>query len=598
MSADPSRLDRLSPERRALLAKRLSALSAGGAGGGAGAGGAGVAAEPAAPHAAAPSGSGEPLARRAATPAGGGEPLSPAQMRLWRVSQGEPRRALYNLFHAVRLAGPLRRPALAAALATVTARHEALRTRFVETTAGPEARVDPAPGTGPAPETEPAPGIASELGAIPGPAGLPLPLVDLAALAEARARRAAERALGELAERRFDLARGPLLRAVLLRFSPAEHALLLIVHHIAIDAWSLTILVREMAAAYAAHAAGQARRELPPAFQAGDFTAWQARRLRAGALDAEVGWWRQRLAGAAPEGMAWPPRGRAAAAAAAGGRASLVLDAAQAAPLRELARRQRVTLFVAALAAWKTLLHLRGGERDVTVGTVMAWRERPEAAGLVGLLLNLLVLRTDLGGDPTFAELLGRVRETAFEAFAHPQAPFEHLAAQLLPEPAAATVGAAAAAAAAAGADHRPATSAAPATPPTPSAPPTTPWIRGVVNMPLGEATHAAPLAAAGLEISPVLTGETGSELDWTLHAREQDGGIRFDFGHAPGLFAPGEAAALLDELGALLAAAAADPRRRLSQLSPPMLAGVAEVAGPTAHAGAAEIAGRRLLEA
>jgi hypothetical protein len=571
MSADPTRLDRLSPERRALLAKRLRGLAAGLAAG------AGDGPEPGA-AASAPGGGGEPLAPRAASPAGGGEPLSPAQLRLWRVVQAEPRRALYNLFHVVRLSGRLRYPALAAALAHLVARHEALRMRFVESAAGPEVRIDPAHEPASGPGTAAASGIVAA----------PLPRIDLGALAEPRARRAAERALAELAERRFDLARGPLLRAALLRVAPAEHALVLVVHHIVIDAWSLTVLVRELAAAYAAASAGAprgaagdvavrrdsgpaaaataARREpspspvaSPPALQAGDFTAWQARRLRAGEVDGEVAWWRQRLAGAPAGGMQWPLRGRPEAAGAAGGRASLVLDAAWAAPLRELARRERVTLFVLALAAWKALLLHRGGERDVLVGTVMAWRGRPETAGLVGLLLNHLVLRTDLGGDPTFVELLGRVRETAFEAFAHEQVPFEHLAAALLP--------------AAGGAGLPPA-----------------PWIRGVVNMPLGEAAHAAPLSAAGLEIAPVLTGETGSELDWTLHAREDDGGIRFDFGHAPGLFAPGEAAALLDELGALLAAAAADPRLRLSLLTP------APPAAAT-FAGAAAVGGLRPLE-
>jgi amino acid adenylation domain-containing protein len=462
------------------------------------------AAEPAAPALPAPI----PGRRAPEAEPRGAEPPSFAQQRLWRFARHAPRGSACNLFHGVRLSGRLDAGALAAALGRLVERHEALRTRFPETAEGPVALVDPPPAAPPA-----------------------LPLVDLTALAERPARLAGERALLALAERPFDLAHGPLLRPVLLRTAAAEHLLLLVVHHIAVDGWSLTVLVRDLAALYAAAAPP------PPLLQAADFGRWQRQLLRAGGLEAELAWWRRKLAGAAPGGPRWPPAGGAAPASP-GGRRGLTLDARATTALEALARRERVTLFVVVLAAWKALLHRHGGEDDVIVGTVVALRDRPETADLVGLLLNLLVLRTDLAGDPSFVELLERVRETTLAALAHQRAPFECLAAEL------------AGAGTAAGAGSR-----------------STPWIRGLFNMPLGEAAHAAPLRLPGLEVEPAFTGEMATEFDWTLYARQTAGAIRLDLGWSPGVFAPGEADALLAELAALLEEAASDPGRRLARL-------------------------------
>jgi condensation domain-containing protein len=473
---------------------------------------------------------------------GSGEALSFAQHRLWRLARVAPRGTAYNVFHGVRLRGRLQVRTLAAALGRLVTRHEALRTRFPETDQGPVAVVDPAPG---APRT--------------------LPLVDLAGLAAPRVRLACERVLADQAGRPFDLERGPLLRAALMRTAVAEHMLLLAVHHIVIDGWSLTVLVRDLFGLYAAmtgdgnggddgsggggesYGVGvrPAAAPRPPALQAGDFASWQRELLRSGELDGELAWWRRQLADAAPGALRWPapdrssrqaidggrrgPRSR-------GGRDGAFLDARASAALKALARRERATLFVVVLAAWKALLHRQSGEDDVLVGTVVALRDRPETAELVGFLLNLLVLRTRLGGDPPFVELLARVRETTLEALTHQRVPFECLAAEL----------------AGAGAEELP-----------------TPWIRGLFIMPTGEAAHAAPLRLPALEVEPTLTGEMGTEFEWTLYARESDGGIRFDLGYSPGVFLPGQAEAVLGELTDLLERAAADPRLRLSQLAP-----------------------------
>jgi hypothetical protein len=506
------------------------------------------------------------LARGAAAPAAGaavrprpldlagrGEPLSFAQQRLWRLARRLPGSTAYNVYHGVRFAGRLDSRALAAALGRLVARHEALRTRFPETAQGPVALVCPASGA----------------------ARLPLPLVDLAGLAERSARQAFERALGDQGGRPFDLARGPLLRASLLRTGPAEHVLLLIVHHIVIDGWSLTVMVRDLIALYAyASAAGRGAAEPPgqdlppPPLQAADFALWQRQLLSGGELDEELAWWRRRLAGAAPRGMRWPPSGRRPGEAP-GGSASLRLGPAASAALKALARRERATLFVVVLAGWKALLNRHSGEDDVLVGTPVALRDRPETAELVGFLLNLLVLRTDLGGDPEFVEVVRRVRETTLEALTHQRVPFECLAAEVGGEAAGEAAGEVAGEAAEpAGAGSGEALP--------------MPWIRGLFNMPTGEAAHAAPLRLPDLEVEPAFTGEMGSEFDWAFYARETDGAIQFDLGYSPGQFAPGAAGALLGELAALFEQVTSDPRRRLSSLG-------SGGAGPAAHgAGAA----------
>ncbi len=401
-SADlAQRRSRLSAAQRELLEKRLAR--------GAAAPAAGAAVRP-----------------RPAALAGRGEALSFAQQRLWRLARRAPNSTAYNVFHGVRFAGSLDRRALAAALGRLVARHEALRTRFPETDQGPVAVVDPASGAvvGPAPGTVAglAPGAA---GSAPGAVPPALPLIDLAALAEGPARQASERALGDQAGRPFDLARGHLLRASLLRIGAAEHVLLLIVHHIVIDGWSLTVLVRDLVALYAealraggGSGGGGAAELLPrqprPALQAADFALWQRQLLSGGELDEELAWWRRRLASAAPRGMGWPAADRRVGEAP-GGSASLRLDAAAGAALKALARRERATLFVVVLAGWKALLNRHAGEDDVLVGTAVALRDRPETAELVGFLLNLLVLRTDLGGDPEFVEVVRPLRLPGLE---------------------------------------------------------------------------------------------------------------------------------------------------------------------------------------
>ncbi|MEW5929324.1 MAG: amino acid adenylation domain-containing protein, partial [Gemmatimonadota bacterium] len=351
-------------------------------------------------------GAGEGVPPLEPAPRDGPVPLSFAQRRLWFVEQLDPGTTGHNLAYPLRLRGPLHPTALGRALTDAARRHEALRTRF------PLADGRPVQDAAP-------------------PAPVPLPRVDLSGLAPGAREREAERLA--LAETRhaFDLARGPLLRARLLRLGEADHALLLTVHHMVFDGWSLGVLHRELAELYAACVDGRepALPELP--VQYADYTLWQRAALAGGATEARLGWWKERLAGAPPLLELPTDHPRPAVADTRGRRVDFVVPGEAAAGLRALARREGATPFMALLAAWQTLLARYAGEDDVVVGAPVAGRTRAELEPLVGFFVNTLALRTDLGGDPAFRELLGRVREGTLGAFANQDVPFERLVEEL-----------------------------------------------------------------------------------------------------------------------------------------------------------------------
>ncbi len=349
-------------------------------------------------------------------PRDGPLPLSFGQRQLWLLEQLAPGLPLYNLAAAVELAGSLDGAALAAAVHGVLARHAALRTRLV-TEAGEPRQIE---------------------GEIAGEAPpRPLPTVDLMALSPER-REAEAAALREAeAARPFDLARGPLLRAALLRLAPRRHLLLLALHHVASDGWSVGILVRELAALYVAYAAGtEGRPAALPALpvQYADYAVYQRRRLAGERLAELVAYWRGRLADPPPPLPLPLDRPRPAVRAWRGGRRSRPLPAAPLAALSALAQAAGATPFMALLAVFAALLLRHAGETDVVVGAPIASRERPEVEGLIGYFVNTLALRLDLAGDPPFEELLARVRDAALAAFAHRELPFELLVEELRPE--------------------------------------------------------------------------------------------------------------------------------------------------------------------
>ncbi|HEX8275451.1 MAG TPA: amino acid adenylation domain-containing protein, partial [Longimicrobiaceae bacterium] len=328
-------------------------------------------------------------------------PLSFAQERLWFLEQLSPGGHVYTVPGVLRLEGPLDAGALEAALGEIVRRHEALRTRF------------PSDGGHPWQEVLP-----------PGSPDAFRLRVEPVAAAEAEGRIRAE------VERPFDLERGPLFRAALLRPGADEHVLVLSMHHVVCDGWSLGVLFREWSALYAAYARREASPLEEPAVQYGDYAVWQRAWLHGEALEAQLAYWRGRLAGA-PALELPTDHPRPAVQGFAGARHSLTLGADETEGLRRLARREGATLFMVLMGGLQVLLGRYAESEDVVVGSPIAGRTRRETEGLIGLFVNTLALRTDLSGDPAFREVVGRVREGALGAYAHQEVPFERLVEEL-----------------------------------------------------------------------------------------------------------------------------------------------------------------------
>jgi amino acid adenylation domain-containing protein len=333
---------------------------------------------------------------------GTGLPLSASQLRQWFLVQLEPGSVDYNLPITVRLEGDLDPAALAAALRSLARRHESLRTTFVSADGRPVAMV--------APEID-----------------LPLPVLDLSSTPAADREAATLRAAVEEADRPFDLARGPLVRALLLRLGEREHLLALTFHHIVFDGFSTGVLLRDLAALYRAEVSGRPA-DLPAlTVQYADYAAWQQEQLESGALRAKIERWKERLAGASQVLDLPTDRPRPAAQSPHGEMVPVTLPAAGAAEIRKLAGREGATLFMTLLAGYAALLSRYTGQEDLNVGTFVANRPLPALERLIGFFVNTLVLRVDLAGDPSFRELLARVREVALEGFENQEVPFESL---------------------------------------------------------------------------------------------------------------------------------------------------------------------------
>jgi amino acid adenylation domain-containing protein len=350
-----------------------------------------------------------PLPPIQAVPRGHDLPLSFAQQRLWFLDRLEPGLAAYNLPAAIRLAGRFDAAAFSRSLSEVVRRHEPLRTTFAERDDGPVQIVRPAGAT------------------------VALPVVDLMGCAPSRSAAIARQLAGEEALRPFDLTAGPLLRSTLLRLERDEHVLLLNLHHIASDGWSMGILVRELATLYRAFAAGRPSplAELP--IQYADFAVWQRSWLRGEALATQLGYWRRALDGAPATLALATDRPRAAVQSYRGASQALQLPAALSAAVRELCRRQVSTLAIGLLAAFKLLLARHSGQSDLVVGTPIANRRLVETEDLIGFFANTLVLRTTLAAGARFSDLMRQVRETVFAAHAHQDLPFEKLVEELAP---------------------------------------------------------------------------------------------------------------------------------------------------------------------
>jgi amino acid adenylation domain-containing protein len=337
----------------------------------------------------------------AAQPRDGDIPLSFAQQRFWFVEQLGSAANAYIIPTLLRLRGALDADALRRALGGLVARHESLRTVFRMKDGHPVQVILP-------------------------PRDFDLPVDDLSALPAADREAEAARRTDAEVRALFDLANGPVIRARLLRMADDDHRLLVSLHHIVADAWSLDVLFRELAALYTAAREGLPAALPPLPVQYADYALWQRGRMRGDALDAEVAYWRQTLEGAPT--LALPTdHPRPAVQSFRGGFVPFQLSPEVSAGVRELARTGGATAFMALLAAYALLLQRWSGTDDVVVGSPIAGRTPRETEGLIGVFLNTLALRVDLSGDPSFRGLLGRVRDVAVDAFAHQEVPFERL---------------------------------------------------------------------------------------------------------------------------------------------------------------------------
>ncbi|MFC6021360.1 amino acid adenylation domain-containing protein [Plantactinospora solaniradicis] len=332
---------------------------------------------------------------------GSAPPLSYAQERMWFLEQYAPGTATYHMWLSLRVAGPLDPGALRAALDALVARHESLRMRFSATEDGqPKMEVTP-------------------------PGRVELRSVDVSGTADPVA--AARTALTQAVAVPFDLAAGPLFRATLATIGPDDHVLCLTMHHIISDGWSTEVILRELGILYDAHRTGRPAGlpDLPIGYA--DWARWQ--RLLGGA-ERDLSFWRERLADVPalelPTDRPYPPTQTSA-----GAMHTFRLDAGLTAALGAVGQPRGATPFMVLLAGFQALLGWYTGQDDFAVGVPVAGRGQPQTEGLVGLFVNTIVFRADLAGDPTFDDLLGRLRETAIDAFAHQELPFERLVTEL-----------------------------------------------------------------------------------------------------------------------------------------------------------------------
>jgi amino acid adenylation domain-containing protein/non-ribosomal peptide synthase protein (TIGR01720 family)/FkbM family methyltransferase len=430
-------------------------------------------------------------------------PLSFAQQRLWFIEQFQPGTPLYNVPSTIRLTGRLDVACLRDTLQEVVRRHEIFRTVFDVV------------------EGQPVQVIVPE-------AQVKLALIDLSSISSSEF--TARQLIEAEAARTFDLAQGPLLRATLLRLNASEHVLLFTMHHIISDAWSMGVLVKEVAALYQAFLKGESSPlpELP--VQYADYAVWQREWLQGEVLERQVEYWREQLADAPAELALRTDRARPPVQSHRGASQRVVLPESLTGELRELSRREGVTLFMTLLAGWSVLLGRYAGVQDVTVGTLIAGRTRAEVEPLIGFFINTLALRVKWQSDWTVTELLRAVREVCLGGYSHQELPFEKLVEELQPE-------------------------------------------RNLSRTPIFQVMlvlQNAPFEALelpGLELQPIKLEGTTALFDLTLLLSEEGRGIAGPLTYNTDIFEAETIERMLSQLEILLAGMAADPTTRLSDL-------------------------------
>jgi amino acid adenylation domain-containing protein len=439
--------------------------------------------------------------------AGGDEtfPLSFAQQRLWFLAQLEPNNPSYNLPQTLRLKGVLDVNALEQTIHTIIARHESLRTTFKAIDGQPVQIVS-------------------------GAHEFKLPFTDLKELPEAERETEARRLAIAEARRPFDLTHDYPLRAALVRIEDDDHRLFLTIHHIVSDGWSMGILTKELSNIYDAIATNQPIElpELP--VQYADFAEWQREWLQGEVLEEQLGYWLKSLAGAPAELKLQTDHPRLPHQSFQGASLSLRLSQKLSRSLSELSQREGVTLFMTMLGAFQTLLFRYTGQEDIVVGTPIAGRNRVEIESLIGFFVNTLALRTNVSGNPTFRQLLGRVREVALGAYAHQDLPFEKLVEELNPER-------------------------------DVSRSPVFQVMFGMQNVPRGT------LTPSGLTITRVPTASGTAKFDLTLLLNETATGLVCWLEYNTDLFEKDTIARMLGHYENLLKGIVANPEERLSML-------------------------------
>jgi amino acid adenylation domain-containing protein len=336
-------------------------------------------------------------------------PASFNQERIWFLQRLEPDSPAFNIPRGLKVLGALKPGVLSRTLQEIETRHEAMRTTFREEGGVPIQEI--------APPRVPA-----------------VPVIDLSALPEPLRGAELDRQADEESHRPFDLGRGPLWRVYVLRLQADEHVLLFNIHHIISDGWSIGILIRELSEIYSAFLRGNPSPLPPLAVQFADYSSWERETLTSEALEEHLAYWRRELAGAPAELVLPGQRPQPASPRFEGSIRWFVVPLPVTQGLRELGQREDATLFVATLAAFNALLHLYTGQEDFVVGTNFANRNEPELEMLIGFFVNNLALRADLSGNPTFRQVIRRVRETALNAYVHQAAPFEKVIAAVRPK--------------------------------------------------------------------------------------------------------------------------------------------------------------------
>jgi amino acid adenylation domain-containing protein/non-ribosomal peptide synthase protein (TIGR01720 family) len=336
-------------------------------------------------------------------------PLSFSQQRLWFLDQLEPMSNAYNIPAVVRLRGPFTPEVFKQAVEEVMRRHESLRTYFV--TEHGRARQEISEVT-----------------------GLSVPVLDLTSYEAGDREREVRRLATAETRKPFDLTSGPLLRLTVLKLSEAEHVLLLVMHHIVSDGWSMGVLMRELTVLYDAFSRGEKSSLTELSIQYADYAIWQREWLQGEVLEQQMKYWRERLQGAPPVLELPTDHARPAVQTLRGAIAHRRLPAELLQQVNVLSRREGVTLYMSVLAAFVVMLSRYSGQHEIVVGTPIAGRTRQDVEGLIGFFVNTLVLRTSLVEQETVRQLLGRVRETCLGAYTHQDLPFEQLVDELQPE--------------------------------------------------------------------------------------------------------------------------------------------------------------------